>query len=362
MTLRISGVLIGACLFYLITNFGIWSLGSYGYTMEGLIVCYTLAIPFFAHTIISTIIYLLFYTQPVYESTAKIMASSGGSQAAGIAAQFGINLGTKQSEPEWVYPEIIKSRTLARAMLKRKFDTEKFGPQKPLLQILTFGDEEPTVGLDTLIKAGINGFISMIGIQQNGSFYDLTISAPEPVFARDVAIALIEELDAHQREYNKAKTSETRQFIEERIIDTRKELEAAEEALRDFTNRNRRIEKSPALQLERQRLAREVSVLIGVFTILKQQLETAKIEEVKESDYVIVLDPPEAALSPSSPRKKQTVWLAIILGMFLGLFIGFLKEYINSKSLKNYDKIKTLKSTFRSNVYGLISILKLNKK
>jgi len=57
LTLRISGSLIGACLFYLITNFGVWSLGSYGYSFEGLILCYTLAIPFFGYTIISTFIF-----------------------------------------------------------------------------------------------------------------------------------------------------------------------------------------------------------------------------------------------------------------------------------------------------------------
>ena len=54
---RIGGALIGACLFYLITNFGVWSLGGFGYTLEGLIACYTLAIPFFGYTIISTIIF-----------------------------------------------------------------------------------------------------------------------------------------------------------------------------------------------------------------------------------------------------------------------------------------------------------------
>ena len=64
---RISGALIGACLFYLITNFGVWSLGLYGYTMEGLIACYTLAIPFFAHTVISTIIFSI-----VIESIYKL--------------------------------------------------------------------------------------------------------------------------------------------------------------------------------------------------------------------------------------------------------------------------------------------------
>jgi len=54
---RISGALLGASLFYLITNFGVWSLGSYGYTLEGLIACYTLAIPFFGNTLIGTMIF-----------------------------------------------------------------------------------------------------------------------------------------------------------------------------------------------------------------------------------------------------------------------------------------------------------------
>ena len=54
---RISGALLGACLFYIITNFGVWSLGTYGYTVSGLINCYTLAIPFFAYSLISTFIF-----------------------------------------------------------------------------------------------------------------------------------------------------------------------------------------------------------------------------------------------------------------------------------------------------------------
>ena len=54
---RVSGALLGACLFYIITNFGVWSLGSYGYTFEGVIMCYTLALPFFGYTLISTFIF-----------------------------------------------------------------------------------------------------------------------------------------------------------------------------------------------------------------------------------------------------------------------------------------------------------------
>ena len=54
---RISGSLIGACIFFIVTNFGVWSLGSYGYTANSLILCYTLAIPFFAYSLISTFIF-----------------------------------------------------------------------------------------------------------------------------------------------------------------------------------------------------------------------------------------------------------------------------------------------------------------
>ena len=54
---RISGSLLGACIFFIITNFGVWSLGSYGYSLNGIITCYTLALPFFAYSLISTFIF-----------------------------------------------------------------------------------------------------------------------------------------------------------------------------------------------------------------------------------------------------------------------------------------------------------------
>ncbi len=54
---RITGALVGACIFYVITNFGVWSLGIYGYTIDGIITCYVLAIPFFAYSLISTFIF-----------------------------------------------------------------------------------------------------------------------------------------------------------------------------------------------------------------------------------------------------------------------------------------------------------------
>lgn len=54
---RLSGTLIGACIFFLITNFGVWASGMYGYTPQGLYTCFTLAVPFFSNTVISTLFF-----------------------------------------------------------------------------------------------------------------------------------------------------------------------------------------------------------------------------------------------------------------------------------------------------------------
>lgn len=54
---RISGALLGALIFFIITNFGVWVSGMYGYSFTGLVECYILALPFFSYNLISTLIF-----------------------------------------------------------------------------------------------------------------------------------------------------------------------------------------------------------------------------------------------------------------------------------------------------------------
>ena len=73
---RTAGALIGACIFFLLTNLGVWIMGSYGYTLEGLVNCYTLAIPFFAYTIISTFVFSVIIEGVYRFNFFKIKSSS----------------------------------------------------------------------------------------------------------------------------------------------------------------------------------------------------------------------------------------------------------------------------------------------
>ncbi len=55
---RLLGSLLGACLFFVITNFGVWLVSElYEKSIDGLLSCYILAIPFFKNTMISTILF-----------------------------------------------------------------------------------------------------------------------------------------------------------------------------------------------------------------------------------------------------------------------------------------------------------------
>ena len=57
-TNRIIGVVLGSLIFYIVSNFGVWlTSGLYPKTIDGIIYCYFLALPFFNNTVISTLIY-----------------------------------------------------------------------------------------------------------------------------------------------------------------------------------------------------------------------------------------------------------------------------------------------------------------
>ncbi len=303
-----------------------------------------------------TIFYVFIIVEPTYTSTAKIMSSSTNSsgsfsQVAGLASQFGIDV-PGQSQTMWVYNDMIKSRTVGRKIVAKTFDTNKFGKGKTLMQILTYGDKKPENSLEDFKTIAVDILTEdMITIDEDirTGIFTIGLSSIEPMLSKQILDVLIKELDLHQQNYMKDIYSKTRIFIEDRIDNTKIELEGAEEKLKNFSDRNRRIENSPALLLEQQRLAREVTVLTGVFTTLKQQYETAKIEEVKDSNYILVLDYPELPIRKSKPQRKAMVIFAGFIGMFAALIISIVKDHFqNSSSLKK-NKLIHAKTIIKEN-------------
>ena len=61
--IKLKSILISSIVFFIISNFGVWIIG-YPKTVNGIIMCYTAAIPFFINTILGDLFYsfLLKYT------------------------------------------------------------------------------------------------------------------------------------------------------------------------------------------------------------------------------------------------------------------------------------------------------------
>ena len=65
-----SNALLSSTIFFVITNFAVWMSGTmYPLTLEGLILCYTMAIPFFGNTLAGTLFYVSLLGLVSYSTT-----------------------------------------------------------------------------------------------------------------------------------------------------------------------------------------------------------------------------------------------------------------------------------------------------
>ena len=119
-----------------------------------------------------TIINIIYFTESVFTSTAKIMSSgakNNTSGLSGLATQFGVNFPIAEGTLNRVYPEIIKSRIIADKVLNREFITKKYKEGFSLYKILlSLPGSKSDFFLDQKRKTLIiEKFLEMIEVSEN---------------------------------------------------------------------------------------------------------------------------------------------------------------------------------------------------
>ncbi len=309
-----------------------------------------------------TFTYVQFIKKPLYVSRATVllpenkMSNLGG--LAGLASQFGVNVPTGTtadlSSPS-LYPELLRSRTFAEKILDKEFYLNKFGKELSLLAILTHGNGPPEAGRDTLVTSALEFLNKILEFNQSPSstFSVIQVTASEPVFAKKLAEVTLEELEALNRFFKSQMINEKTTFIDQRISAVRSDLETSEQVLKAFNEQNRQIS-SPALQLDQERLARDVEIQKGIYLTLKQQLELAKIEEVQEASIVQILDKPQVPLGPSNINLKQSSLLAVLFGLGLGVIFAFMRSYLDNNDIEERKKLRRIKHFIRKKIKDII--------
>ena len=154
----------------------------------------------------------------------------------------------------------------------------------------------------------------------------LEVEAFESQFAAELSKNLIEESGQIQRQLKTNRVRKKRLFIEERLIEVSVEMEAKEQSLREFPEKNRNMSSSPSLLMQVQEMGREVDLQNSLYVTLKTQYEKAKIDEVERDDMVQLIDGPNIPSKLTRPRRGLSLTLALFFGIFLAIFTIYFKE------------------------------------
>ncbi|MBI04411.1 MAG: hypothetical protein CMI96_01175 [Pelagibacteraceae bacterium] len=291
-----------------------------------------------------SVIYLKFYAIPVYVSSSTILPLyvNSSSSINSVAKQYGLNLGSRVGAVEslasaTMFPSIIKSKKLAEKLLYKNIKISTSEYSRPLIFYLqnTQPASDTLQWTDGQIKRGLNEISKMISIgkDRKSSLLNLSVSAYDPLLASELSAKILNVLREIVEEYKFSKVKEKKVFIEGRIVEIKKELVEIEESLKDFRDRNRNIMSSPALLLEQERIARDLTVSTEVYVTLKSQYEMVRIEEASKSSIFQILDAPTRPDYPISPRPLYQIFMSIFLGYtFTVIFLIFFDWYKQNKA------------------------------
>jgi len=74
--IRVNNIFLSSLIFFLISNFGVWLIG-YPKTPDGLLLCYTMAIPFFGYSIAGDLFFGFLFKVSFQEISKKIITNKG---------------------------------------------------------------------------------------------------------------------------------------------------------------------------------------------------------------------------------------------------------------------------------------------
>ena len=299
---------------------------------------YVLIIPILIALI--SAIYVSYFVSPIFNSYATILPVGGdkSDQLAGFANRLGLGSNSKvisDFSSSSLYPDFIKSKYIAEKMLKTRFVTLKSDTSLPLLKILTNRNLENDGSISEASmfygRTKLNKLVK-VSLSRKTPIVNIFVNAGEPILARDIALAFVDQLDEIQNKFKLDKIKEKRIFIENRIKEIKVDLIFKEETLRAFREKNRNINSSPALLLEEERLGRESAVLTQLYITLKNEFERIQIEEVEQNRMFVVLDSPSIPLKRSSPRRKDFILFALIFSLLITTIVVLANEWIKENS------------------------------
>lgn len=253
-----------------------------------------------------------------------------GGNLSALAAQFGVGVPTGDAnESPSFYADLVKSRAILAAVVDSGVVVDPKQGRVDIADAYKIKSKNPALRRDMAIKA-LSQAVTISTNAKTG-VVSLKVSSRSAPLSAAIAQQLLDLLNSFNQDTRRGQASAEREFTEKRLEVVRKELREAEDALARFLQSNR-VATSAALQAEETRLKGETSMQRELYTNLAKSYEQAKIDEVRDTPVITVVEKPEMAARPD-PRGIAMKGLAsLFAGLVLGALLAFVLEGFSSQS------------------------------
>jgi uncharacterized protein involved in exopolysaccharide biosynthesis len=293
----------------------------------------------------------MFIKERTYTSTSLFMpqARQMPSNIAGFAEQFGLSVPTSEAtaSPAF-YVELVRSRELLGQVVDTVYAIGFEGTEREIrLEDFLGADGSSGVLRRERTINELQDHLSAVELQESG-LVRLRVTMRNGELAAQVNGRILRLLDRFNLERRSNEARAERAFVERRLEEVREDLRAAEDELKRFLQRNREYSRSPELTFQRDRLVREVTHQEALYTELAQSVERARIEEVRNTPMITVVETPREPPLPDPRRIGVRVSLVFFFAVFVGGVLAHSMERVEARQRYNRDEVEEFRELRRS--------------
>jgi uncharacterized protein involved in exopolysaccharide biosynthesis len=252
-----------------------------------------------------------------YQSRATLLVRSSSPQTSGLAALAASQLGLSPSNFDPGSPQFIlvalTTFSVMDSILDRPYVTST--GTYPSLGIFLAGD---SASLRSNPYGAYQKLRRMFDLTADlrAPILKLEVTAGDSVGAADVARTTIDVLSKFVLVNRATNSRAQREFLDREVAQARAHLRSAEDSLQAFLAANHTIATSPLLTFRQNRLQREIDHATLLEATLTTQLQSAKVDEARDTPVITVIDPPKVPTGPYDHHRKL---LAAMVAALAGL-------------------------------------------
>lgn len=234
-----------------------------------------------------------------------------------LAGQFGLAglAGTDASSlsPSF-YADLVTADTILTqlATVHLRASADSTVPAQPLYILLKVSGRSHADSINRAVRRLRR--ILVVDLNSRTGVVKLTFTARNPYLGAGAADTLLGLVSGFVSRDLRTRASATRRFLQERLLEIQSELSLRVDNLRVFLEANRDYRNSPALQFKEAVLQRDVDLRRDLYLSVARSLEEARMNEVRDTPAISIIDRPSIPTRPSSPEPALN---AVLLALFM---------------------------------------------